>query len=203
MNRPPSPAAPPLEGYLGYYAGFVSRLLAEAVDVILISFSFVSLTWFLSVTATMLQLRNILGFSLGQLEGYETFTNLLFGPASAAFFSSLYVVFYHVFFWSFTGQTPGKALLGLRVVTLTGQRLPPFRALLRFLGYVVSGVPLYLGFLWMLWDDQRQGWHDKISGSYVVYTWAARPDEEFLVDQIQEVTGTHEPPALPANTETK
>jgi uncharacterized RDD family membrane protein YckC len=41
-------------------------------------------------------------------------------------------------------------------------------------------IPLFLGFFWILIDDRRQGWHDKIAGTCVVYTWHARPDETFF-----------------------
>jgi hypothetical protein len=42
------------------------------------------------------------------------------------------------------------------------------KALLRYVGYVVSGVALSIGFLWMEFDRKRQGWHDKLAGTYVV-----------------------------------
>ena len=50
----------------------------------------------------------------------------------------------------------------------------------RLLGYLVSTGSLGMGFLWMLIDDRRQGWHDKIAGTCVVYSWEARQNEEFL-----------------------
>lgn len=42
------------------------------------------------------------------------------------------------------------------------------RALLRWLGMVVAGIPCYLGFLWVIWDPHKQGWHDKIASTVVV-----------------------------------
>jgi uncharacterized RDD family membrane protein YckC len=38
----------------------------------------------------------------------------------------------------------------------------------------------FLGFLWILIDNRRQGWHDKMAGTCVIYNWPARPDENFL-----------------------
>jgi uncharacterized RDD family membrane protein YckC len=46
-------------------------------------------------------------------------------------------------------------------------------------------VLFFLGFLWIFVDRRRQGWHDKIANTYVIYTWAAKPDERFLAKRIQ------------------
>ena len=66
------------------------------------------------------------------------------------------------------GATVGKRVFGLRVVTAEGQ-VPGFgRALLRHtIGYLISSIFL-LGFIWIAFDPQHQGWHDKIAGTYVV-----------------------------------
>jgi hypothetical protein len=45
---------------------------------------------------------------------------------------------------------------------------------LRYVGYLVSAIVVSLGFIWILFDSKRQGWHDKIAKTYVVYF-----DEEF------------------------
>ncbi len=74
-----------------------------------------------------------------------------------------------VFFWLHYGATPGKMLMGLRVVAVAdGGPLSIKRAVLRYIGYFLSALPLYLGFLWALWDRRRQGFHDKIAGTTVV-----------------------------------
>jgi uncharacterized RDD family membrane protein YckC len=44
----------------------------------------------------------------------------------------------------------------------------------------IAAFPLYLGFAWILVDNRRQGWQDKIGGTHVVYAWDAKPDENFL-----------------------
>lgn len=176
-----------LKGYLGYYAGFISRLMAMVIDTVIISFSYVAITWFISVTVTMLQVRKVLEFWIENIFGVVGIIDRFTSPSAIGTAALLYAVFYYVFFWSLTGQTPGKAVLGLRVVTTKGERISPLRAALRFCGYIVSAVPLFLGFIWILLDNRRQGWHDKIAGTYVAYTWAARSDEEFLADEIQQL----------------
>ena len=172
---------------LGFYAGFISRCLAMAIDTLVISFSFIAITWFVSVTTTMLQLRTFLGFSVNAIPGFTAFIEFLFGPISAGLLTGLYILSYHVFFWALTGQTPGKALMGVRVVTTDGHRISPWRGILRFCGYFLAVIPIGIGLLWIMVDDQRQGWHDKLANTFVIYTWAARPDEQFLVDELHQL----------------
>jgi uncharacterized RDD family membrane protein YckC len=81
--------------------------------------------------------------------------------------------------------------MGLRVVTIFGGRISVPRGLLRFAGYVLSVIPLFAGFLWVLADDCRQGWHDRIAGTVVIYTWSARPDETFLVEELDKVNSNN------------
>lgn len=74
-----------------------------------------------------------------------------------------------VLFWVLAGATPGKFLTGCEIRCLsTGRRPGPVRAVLRYVGYLVSALPLGLGFLWVIWDRRKQGWHDKIAGTVVV-----------------------------------
>ena len=75
---------------------------------------------------------------------------------------------YYVGFWATTGQTPGKMALGIKVISVDGSPVSWGKAGLRYLGYIVSGLVLALGFIWIAFDPQRQGWHDKIAGTYVV-----------------------------------
>jgi uncharacterized RDD family membrane protein YckC len=68
-----------------------------------------------------------------------------------------------------TGQTPGRKAAAITVVDKhTGQPIGAGKALGRYLFSIISGWPCYLGFLWMLWDADKQTWHDKIVNSIVV-----------------------------------
>ena len=75
---------------------------------------------------------------------------------------------YYTFFHGNTGQTPGKMICRLRVVQTNGEPLGYGRAFLRWIGYIVSWCVVALGFLWVIFDGQKQAWHDKIAGSYVL-----------------------------------
>ena len=71
--------------------------------------------------------------------------------------------------WGHFGRTPGKLLLDLRVINArTGEPPGYVRAFIRYIGYFVSALPLGLGFLWIVFDRQRQGLHDKLAGTRVV-----------------------------------
>jgi uncharacterized RDD family membrane protein YckC len=89
-------------------------------------------------------------------------------------FALLYTAAYFIFFWTLAGQTPGKTLMGLRIVTTDGQSPSFGRSVRRLLGYIVSIIAMFIGFLWILVDNRRQGWHDKIAGTLVIYAWEAR-----------------------------
>jgi uncharacterized RDD family membrane protein YckC len=78
---------------------------------------------------------------------------------------------YYTYFHGNTGQTPGDAVLSIRVVDLrdgTGEPIGYGRAFVRCLVSIVSGLVILLGYLWMLWDGEKQTWHDKAAGSVVV-----------------------------------
>jgi uncharacterized RDD family membrane protein YckC len=75
---------------------------------------------------------------------------------------------YFTYFHGSTGQTPGDAALGIRVVDVRdnlGQPIGYGRAFLRWLVSLVSAIVIFIGYLWMLWDPQKQTWHDKAAGS--------------------------------------
>ena len=77
---------------------------------------------------------------------------------------------YFTYFWSAAGngQTLGSRALKIRVVKTDGSYLDYVGAFLRYIGFVISCVVVFLGVIWAAFDAQKQGWHDKIAGTYVV-----------------------------------
>ena len=76
---------------------------------------------------------------------------------------------YYWYFWTRAGgQTPGKSLLRIRVVSEDGGELTDRAALLRVLGYYLGQLSIGLGFVWAAFNRQQQGWHDKLARSLVV-----------------------------------
>src|SRR3989344_3072797 len=77
---------------------------------------------------------------------------------------------YGIGFLSIQGATPGKMALGLKVVDTNLGKITVGKAVKReAIGKFVSGIVLGLGYLWVIWDGKKQGWHDKIAGTVVVY----------------------------------
>jgi uncharacterized RDD family membrane protein YckC len=128
------------------YAGFGIRLGAYIIDAIIIGVIVGILT------------------AIGRASGSDSLTGLSGGAGGLIGF------FYLVYFWATTGQTPGKRVLGLRVVgrddSTGGIGWGP--AIIRWIGYLISGAVFLIGFLWIIWDNQKQGWHDKLAGTHVV-----------------------------------
>jgi uncharacterized RDD family membrane protein YckC len=72
-----------------------------------------------------------------------------------------------------SGQTVGKKAMNIRVIDFSGGGPIGFgRALVRYLGRYVSAFVCLLGYFWMLWDSEKQTWHDKFAGAVVVPTSA-------------------------------
>jgi uncharacterized RDD family membrane protein YckC len=172
---------------LGQYAGLFSRLAAFILDAVFISVTIMFVTWFASFTMETLQTGPIFDFLTAQAPSLKRIADALSSRVAAGFYALIFVFLYHVLFLSFAGQTPGKALMGIRVVPLRGGKVSLWRAILRYLGYYLSGALLGFGFFWILIDDRRLGWHDKIARTCVIYTWDARPDETFLVYATQQL----------------
>ncbi|MGB3716239.1 MAG: RDD family protein, partial [Candidatus Promineifilaceae bacterium] len=165
---------------LGYYAGFTSRLLAFAIDVVLV-IVFIAMTGWVFQTILRLLGDSPRLDSLALTGDMVAAAGVILGSLNAV----TVVIAYAFVFWIMTGQTPGMMLMGLRVVARNGEHLSFWRALRRLLGYIVSILFLFLGFAWVLIDDRRQGWHDKIADTYVVYAWDAHPDETFLSPRMR------------------
>ncbi len=74
------------------------------------------------------------------------------------------------------GTTPGKKLLGMRVVKNSGEKAGFLTMLLReTIGRMISGIAFTLGYLWILFDKENQAWHDKFASTYVVSEDSRKP----------------------------
>ena len=116
------------------------------------------------LVAALLFLATIPFIAVRGGEPVESGDNLLYQ-------GTLVLVVYLFFagFWSRSGRTLGMQSWRLQLQDLEGQ-VPSFaRASIRFLAALVSLLPLGLGFFWQLWDPQRLTWHDRISGTRIVY----------------------------------
>jgi uncharacterized RDD family membrane protein YckC len=66
------------------------------------------------------------------------------------------------------GQTVGKMLLKIRVVRLDGAPLTASDAVIRYIGYYINSFLFMIGWIWALFDDRHQGFHDKLVNTVVV-----------------------------------
>ncbi|GEM_PF-1351265 len=72
-------------------------------------------------------------------------------------------------FWFYKQATPGKMVLKLIIVDAkTGGKPSLQQYILRYLGYFISFLALGIGYLWIIWDPKKQGWHDKLAGTVVI-----------------------------------
>ena len=71
--------------------------------------------------------------------------------------------------------TLGKRIMRIKVINASGNRLSFKQSAIRNFCKILSYIPLSLGFLWLVFDRNRQGWHDKIGGTFVV-------DADFVVE---------------------
>lgn len=100
----------------------------------------------------------------------------LMEPEVGGFFQYIgYVLVIGVIFFNwvysyvrYDGQSFGKRFVGLRVIRADGQPMNYQTALIRLLVYLVSMLLAGLGFLWMLWDENQRGLHDKIAKTLVI-----------------------------------
>jgi uncharacterized RDD family membrane protein YckC len=122
-------------------------------------------------------LFSVIGYILGQLFGQEvttyedgTFQYAISGPAAGL--GLLIQAAYYVYLeGGSSGATLGKKAMGIRVIDQNvGGSIGYGRALIRWIGRIVSAIPCLLGYFWMLWDNNKQTWHDKFANSIVVPT---------------------------------
>jgi uncharacterized RDD family membrane protein YckC len=81
----------------------------------------------------------------------------------------LFVAAYGAVMWKLRGTTVGGIICGLRVVRLDGHAIDWPTAIVRALSSILSAIVVGLGFIWVVFDPERQSWHDKIAGTVVVF----------------------------------
>lgn len=137
---PGAGAAPPLQ-----YGGFWRRVAAILLDGLIVSISYLPAT-----------------------------IALLIDPLSWAWVLLLVVsglagVVYFPVCWARWGATPGMSLMGLYVVRRTTlARISGWRAVGRYFAQVLAALPLGLGYLWVVFNGERRGWHDMLAGTVVL-----------------------------------
>jgi uncharacterized RDD family membrane protein YckC len=183
----------------GQYAGFLTRaaglFLDNLIIIALIMGTYLLTTiLFRGFNVDLVACRaDFSTFSLNALacEGGQLFLVLFTLLASPVYF---------VLFWSLVGQSIGQRVMGVRVVRVDGGRLGVGRSLVRWLGVQLCIVTLGIGFLWVLVDDRRMGWHDIIARTCVLYSWRAVQNDRFVDGinrRLRRKKGSAAPEQLP------
>lgn len=122
------------------YAGFWIRFLAAFLDNIIL------------LPALVIIYALLLTVAKGVFSGLA----LLLEPAIMIYMVGKY------------GGGPGKLLLGLRIIDVNNKKVGYSQAALRYLGEIINGFTLHIGYLLIIWDKRKQGLHDKIANTAVV-----------------------------------
>jgi uncharacterized RDD family membrane protein YckC len=146
------------------YGGFWRRTMAFLTDTVIIMFILLIILF-----VGMLALWSGSSSPYGELVSEELLDTLIGFMISYSFVAVLIHMLYFTYFHGTCGQTPGKMIFGLQVVQTTGEEMTLGLAFLRWIGYIISKIFLYLGFIWVAFDLRKQGWHDKIAGTVVIH----------------------------------
>lgn len=157
-------APPPALGGLGYnpeipYAGFWIRFVSVIIDGVIVS---------IAVFVVEIVLGILIGIAARATGSEPDFSSG--GPLTylAYFVSFAISIGYFVYGWGM-GSTRGQRFFRLAVVDAeTGHPIGFGRAAIRYLGYILSVLPCYVGLIWAAFDPKKQGWHDKLANSVVI-----------------------------------
>lgn len=132
------------------YAGFWRRFLATLID---------SLIIMVIIVPILLSIYD---------DAYLYSDAVIQGPADF-FIGYLLPAIAVILFWVYKSATPGKMVISAKICDArSGGRPSTGQCIGRYLAYIISTLPLCLGFIWVAFDKRKQGWHDKIAGTVVV-----------------------------------
>lgn len=135
------------------YVGLVTRSIAFALDAAVINL-------------VAIVVGAIVALGLSVLSVPDWLDTVLLALAGAAYI--VWTIAYFATFWSTTGQTPGDRLMEIRVCRANGERLGVGRSVFRLFCLALAAIPLFAGFLPILFDDRRRGVQDMLAGTVVV-----------------------------------
>lgn len=163
-----------------HYGGFNARLLAQVIDSVLLFIFFIPFSFLIPsssevpVEITDAYQKHLNG-EMSQPEFMQIFlpyfANVILPQMLTLFFIQLVIVgIIYVIFWKKKGSTPGKALLGLRIVDANSFQNPStFQSFIRFIGYIVCMLTLMFGFTMIMFNKRRRGLHDIMANTIVIY----------------------------------
>ena len=148
--------------------GFFERLLAYLIDVVALFAIYFAIAVLLDVQRPGFHNETVI------INGMEakriSFTYWAGSPLGIAA-SAVAGIVYWIGGWLVFGASAGKMILGQRIVDAkTGGPIGIGACIIRYIGMSLSAIPLFLGYLWIIWDSKKQAWHDKMASTLVVRT---------------------------------
>ncbi|MBR2469342.1 MAG: RDD family protein [Fibrobacter sp.] len=140
------------------YVGFWARFAANFLDGILIS-----------IFVSPASIRIIYLLSKGKIRSDWISESAC---VAIAFYSVLYILSQVILLvlWYKKQASIGKMAISAKIVDArTGKASTKNQLIGRYFAYLLSFLPLGLGFLWIAFDSKKQGWHDKLAGTAVIY----------------------------------
>ena len=132
------------------YAGFWIRVWASIIDTVLL------------LLITMPILLSIYGAEYFESEDF------IHGPIGFLI-SWMLPAIAVITFWIYKSATPGKMVISSKIVDAqSGRQQSTWHFIGRYLAFLMAGLPLGLGIIWVAFDKRKQGWHDKLAGTVVV-----------------------------------
>ena len=133
------------------YAGFWRRLVAILIDGII---------W------------TLIAGIMGVILGLNFFVSISIIPVLSDFLISYALPFIAtIACWHYWQATPGKILMKIKIIDVhTGEKPTLGQFVGRYLGYIVSAIFLLAGFIWVAFDEKKQGWHDKLAKTAAIMT---------------------------------
>lgn len=142
------------------YVGFWLRVGASLIDSILL------------IAVTIPFLLIIYGDA-----PFKSDVTFIQGPADF-FISYVFPAVAIIAFWTAKQATPGKMLIGAKIVDASTGHAPTMGQLIgRYFAYFLSIIVVFIGCIWVAFDDRKQGWHDKLAGTVVVRLKNRQPKE--------------------------
>ena len=142
-------------GHRPVYAGGGTRLLAIALDGLVLT------GILLLIAAVVSALVN----ALFSVDGDNTAVTIAVGALAWWVAAGAYLGL----FWVLAERTPGMTFFALRISTESGGRVGPRQDFRRLIGFALALIPFGLGFLGILTNERRRGWHDRFADTVVLY----------------------------------
>ena len=131
------------------YVGFWSRFWVSAVDVIILMMIIYPLFYMMYGSAF-----------IERASDFTLVNNLI---------NYLLPFIAVIILWRSKGATPGKMLIKATIVDEESLGEASTKQLvIRYFAYILSAIPLFLGYFWAGWDEKKQTWHDKLAHTVVV-----------------------------------